>query len=62
MPKCCIDRRLLLCRQAQSHFNLDLFQYRRNMLYWHLGDQTLGDPARVEINPLMQKGMDVEWR
>ena len=23
---------------------------------------SLGDPARVEINPLMQKGMDVEWR
>ena len=46
MPKCCIDRSLLLCRQAQSHFNLDLFQHRRNMLYWHLGDQTLGDPAR----------------
>ena len=23
---------------------------------------SLGDMARVEINPLMQKGMDVEWR
>ena len=23
MPKCCIDRSLLLCRQAQSHFNLE---------------------------------------